>query len=528
MKFPVDKLVAWIRNTDRSQLIYSIGSRFVFAYALTEAFQGYALGFDGPILGPHDFRQTQTALSAFFIAKGGPWLAYETPLFGAPYAVPFELPIFQLIVAALHEFGGVMLDQAGRYVSIAFFLLTLLPFYRILRRCELSLNASLLTLAMFVCAPLYVFWTRTFMIESTALFFAVLSLSIGLDALNEFSGWPAPGTIGFDKSKRRWVWLFLSAALAVLVKVTTGSVYLLILGLLLLKRFFADAERRQHWKWYLVFVVSAFAAPAVLLVAWTNYVDALKAQNPLTANFLTSHALREWVYGTWEQKTSLQTWMLFWDRTNYSAFGSAVSLAGGLGLAIFGTRKTFTLVACIVAVVAAFATFTNLHALHDYYQYATGAAVLIVTGLGLAAAEGWTPRAKVLLPLLCTAVVFKSVHNYESGYARTQVTVDLDRQKVGEFVRSQTPDSALIFIYGEDYSSVLPYYSRRRALMDRWNHDPKHPNVQGPLARSAALGHELHAVLFCRGDRRTADGRAQYLLKHAPKCTHFKSCEVCM
>jgi hypothetical protein len=47
---------------------------------------------DKPLLGPHSFRQTQTAISAFYMAQD-PWmfLDYITPVLGPPWKIPMEL-----------------------------------------------------------------------------------------------------------------------------------------------------------------------------------------------------------------------------------------------------------------------------------------------------------------------------------------------------------------------------------------------------------------------------------------------------
>src|ERR1700730_19303248 len=72
-----------------------------FVHALVVLF----LGIDKPLLDLHYFRQTQTALSAYWILKGGPWLAYETPVLGFPWAVPFEFPVYQLLAAGVAWLG---------------------------------------------------------------------------------------------------------------------------------------------------------------------------------------------------------------------------------------------------------------------------------------------------------------------------------------------------------------------------------------------------------------------------------------
>src|SRR5262245_19867530 len=90
--------------------------------------------------GPNDlatdiqsFRETQTAITIFYILKGGPWIDYETPIFGYPWSIPFEFPTYQLIVAALVRQTGISIEAAGRLVSFTFFVATLAPTWLLFR-----------------------------------------------------------------------------------------------------------------------------------------------------------------------------------------------------------------------------------------------------------------------------------------------------------------------------------------------------------------------------------------------------------
>jgi hypothetical protein len=59
--------------------------RLIFLCSLV--FLGFALlkGWDGSIVDIHGFRQTQTAITVRYLLKGGPWLAYETPVLVPAY-----------------------------------------------------------------------------------------------------------------------------------------------------------------------------------------------------------------------------------------------------------------------------------------------------------------------------------------------------------------------------------------------------------------------------------------------------------
>jgi len=83
-----------------------------------------------PLLDQHNFRQTQTAISAYWLIQGtgwSHWLNYETPIFGSPWQIPLEFPLFQWLVAGGHLLTGLPLDPLGRGMSAALFYCSLWP-----------------------------------------------------------------------------------------------------------------------------------------------------------------------------------------------------------------------------------------------------------------------------------------------------------------------------------------------------------------------------------------------------------------
>lgn len=502
------------RLAHAAAVLYALATWAVLAYAAWIAVHAWRDSFELPLLDRHSFRQTQTAISAWYIAHGGPWFAYETPVFGAPYSMPFEFPLYQWIVVLVHGMH-VPLDQAGRAVSIAFFALTTIPFYRLLRRCDVPAGSARLGVAVLLTAPLYLYWTRAFLLESTALFFSVAALEVGVALVED------------RKRDARLVWLFVAAALAMLVKVTTAFAYTGAFACILAVRFLADPHRRNNLRNTLSVCAAGFVGPGVLLVLWTRFADGLKEQNLLTRNFITSTALREWNFGTWEQKIAPVTWQVFWDRTVDETFGSPFGLLVGLTLAIFGARRGSPVLGFLVGTLATFAVFTNLHAVHDYYQYSTSALVIAVVALGFGAAEIWTGRAKLLLPFVAMAIILKSVTTYENGYANAQHLNPQQWLVTADFIHDHTSRNAMIVVFGDDWSPLLPYYSRRRALMNRWNHPANHPDIRHTLERSARLGHRVEAVVFCGSDRLFSGLRSSPYLRNEPRCDGRGECVVC-
>ena len=85
---------------------------FAFALILYTALTMPSLS--QPLLDQHAFRQSQTAISAEWMANDLNPLRmpyYETPVFGAPWRVPFEFPIFQWLSAVLHVVSGMAIGK---------------------------------------------------------------------------------------------------------------------------------------------------------------------------------------------------------------------------------------------------------------------------------------------------------------------------------------------------------------------------------------------------------------------------------
>jgi hypothetical protein len=84
---------------------------------------GIALGYARqPLVETYAFRQTQTAITAFWMMRNGWHLAYETPVAGYPWSIPFEFPLYQMLVAVIGKASGLSLDAVGRMVSFVFLL----------------------------------------------------------------------------------------------------------------------------------------------------------------------------------------------------------------------------------------------------------------------------------------------------------------------------------------------------------------------------------------------------------------------
>src|SRR3990167_921924 len=83
------------------------------------------INLDSPLFTGNSFRQAMTAITVWtFINEGISLLGYKTPVFGPPWTIPFEFPIYQLTVAFVVRLGIDNIDLAGRIVAILYFYLS--------------------------------------------------------------------------------------------------------------------------------------------------------------------------------------------------------------------------------------------------------------------------------------------------------------------------------------------------------------------------------------------------------------------
>jgi len=432
----------------------------------------------------HGFRQTQTALSAYAMLHG-PWtLAYETPVVGPPWSIPFEFPLYQWTVAATAEISHLPLNQAGRLVSIVFFLLMLWPLASILRLMKLTSAHQLLIGALVLASPFYVFWSRTFMIESTALFLALSYLALALAYVNGRKFWPVLGASALG-------------ALAAAVKITTFLPFAVAVQAVLVVGLWRDYRAGKSWRGLLGYCGAGLllvTTPVIALLLWTHFADAHKAAN-LIGRHMTSEALTTWNFGTVGQRLSWQTWRTILNHEGAVLGSNYFVVVMALGL-LFGRRR-WQIMACLSLYLIAPFVFTNLYCVHDYYIY--GSAILLLTALGISLVsllERGPWHAGVAATLVCI-MVGTFVYRYMNDYYPSQAHQYQNWDGVAFQVERVTAPNDALLVLGYDWSSELPYYCHRRAVMvPGWL--PEIQNTASVLSHALNLG-VRHIVVHAAG-----------------------------
>lgn len=416
-------------------------------------------GWDGTLCELHGFRQTQTAITVSYLLKGGPWIAYETPVLGPPWAIPFEFPLYQWIVALLVKAGLFPIDQSGRFVSVIFFLSTLYPLFKILEALNLTKNQRFLVLSLYCLSPEYIYWSRTFMIESMALALAVCYLWLVVLYFN-------------SRTRMKWfflIWLGIVGSLAGIVKITTFFAFvvsaLIFCGWYVL-RGIKDKYNSKLFISMAVFLIFAVVIPFIAVSLWTSYSDSLKQLNPIAKTLLTSSGLKKWNFGTFSQKLSLVTWKMFYSRILPDIVGSSwLAIVSLLALFMCRRDRLKLAFASLFLFVLPLAVFTNLHYVHNYYAYANG--IFLVVAIGIISVDLWESGnyfKRISGILLFCLTVFLSTSFYlkwywpiqGSGYNFSDAKKDIERY---------TKEDDVIVVFGADWSSEIPYYLQRRAIM---------------------------------------------------------------
>ena len=348
----------------------------IFMLLLLHSAYAMTTGWNHTILDQYGFRQAQTATTIEYLVKGGPWFAYETPVLGPPWSIPFEFPLYQWIVALIVSVFHLPIDQAGRSASVFFFYASLPPIYFLLRTLRMSMSQRLPFLILIMASPLYIFWSRTVMIESCALFLSLVYLALAAEYLAS----PRPGVA---------VLTLLTGSLAAMVKLPTFFGFAICSAFLLVadmhRGSIRDRARRQT---HLLFAGCAGIVPGLAGFGWSLYAQAQRALNPL-GGFLALNALSGFTYGTTRQRFSPELWRVIWMRSIPDILGSnllVVPLLICLPLVRKGQRTRA--LSSLAVFVVVWMTFTNLHYVHSYYQYANGVFLIAALGFTIAGLIG--------------------------------------------------------------------------------------------------------------------------------------------
>jgi hypothetical protein len=466
----------------------------LFVLALAWNLAVGAIGWRHALSDSFGFRQTQTALSTWALLEGGPFWAYETPVLGPPWSVPMELPVYQGAVALVVRATGLPLEPAGRLVSRAFLYAALPAVWLLLAELAVRPAHRQVFLILWLANPYYAYWSRTFMMETTAVFFGLAFLTFALRFL-------ARGGLGDA------MLAVASGSLCATVKSTTFPGFLGLAALAAAFRLIGRTERPRSPA-FLPLLGLVLLLPLAAGYVWSAWADALKSQNPLAAPLRSGDVIGSWLFGP-----GADGWGVALARLRAMVAeiaGGPVVLGLALAAALAARRRLAPLAACLAAFLGVLFVFLRFHVVHLYYPCANGLFLIGAVGFGVLALFERPGRGRLLGWLLLALALGFGLRTYHAEFERVQrrdayagpnQTVRLARG-----LAAITSGTDVILGFGLDWSPEVPYYAGRRALMWPGHLPPSGEPLLGALDRLES--YRVGAVFACREGSLPADSLA--------------------
>lgn len=455
--FTLPDLILKCSNSNKFSLyLFIISSIFFFIFNFIKL--------DLPILEQHPFRQTQTALTTFYLFQDGFTLNYITPVVGYPWSIPFEFPVYQSVVKFFVIFLNLPLTETGRFISLIFGYLCLIPTYLILKVLGLSKKKIFYILSFILSTPIFIFWSGTFMIESTALFFSLFFLFYSIKAFKS----------NIDFVSTFLIFTFLT--LALLQKVTTALPILILVIIYYFLNF--NLLKIKKNPQIILYLFIMFCLPFIIAYSWTMYADFIKELNQIGKS-LTSKALSTWNFGTVEQRFSKDLW--YHTIYNRILIDNSIHILGAIIILIslilntnFYYKKLIFV--CLLFFTLPFLLFTNLHIVHNYYQYANFIFFSIALAISIFSLTEYLNDKFIKIKFIKTSVysfifiilVINGFYLFVSGiYGQSSYKksgIDSQTLKLTQFLKTETNSRDPIIVLGYDWSSKIAFYSQRKSL----------------------------------------------------------------
>ncbi len=422
------------------------------------------------------WRAAHTLLVTFWFQQEGISLFhYQLPIFGPPWQVPLEFPLYQAACALLSRISTLDLLTASHLTSLLVFYFAAFLLYRVGRHFLPGRAAPILIFIVFLWQPYNFNYSKEILIDYSALMLNLGALALAIK-------W-------FARPHKIWPAVFSALLLALggMVKVTTLPVVFLPFLFLLLgslqelgfqiawflhpRQLLAFiTKNRLYFAMLLLLVLLPLAATAL----WTHHADVIKAASPYTA-WLTSSQQKEWNFGTWQQKLDLRYWRDYFVQMQRYFFPGGVILLpiiGWLGLLRASPRTRQFILSALLGTLLTIFIFFGLY-FHEYYYIAVSANISILIGYGLERLlhllQGWKKAWLWLLTAaLMIAVIILPMRNAFLGF-RAYIDHELLNPHaryvaLGQAARDVTPVGDAVILIQRDWEPDLALAVERKAF----------------------------------------------------------------
>ena len=425
----------------------------------------------------HYFRQCQTAITIQCYLKDG-WslFHYEMPVFGKNWQIILECPIYQSIVfGVMKMFHAVNIDFCCKIVSIVIFMLSTIYLWKIVCLINSSQSACWVV-AVYVFSPYNIYWSRAALIDYTSVLFALAYVYYFIKWLER-------------DSKKSYVFAMFFGGLAYLQKGTTMIPTVIFLGGIILLYYYNECKEKKETLF--IYIKNFFSFPArniftLLLciipvvpgVLWMHYSD-LSNESYYYTQWLSSSVLKEWDFGTIQQRMLLSDWKIILERVLSLVCGNAIIF---LLLLFFifllsNSKIIYISIASLVGCSLTILILFNLYVIHDYYFIALSPFFSIITGMGLySGVELYRKKIRkhrwIIIPI--AFLILFSTMNHDWDYIRRVIYPNLSQNRMGNIVTRLTDEDDRIYIVGLDWNPTLLYSANRKGFMEienAWDRD---------------------------------------------------------
>lgn len=409
---------------------------FLFLTLVPLSFYLRFQGLNSPLMDVHPIRQTQTALTTYYFAHGdiGFW-DYRSPLNGKLWDFVFELPVYQWITAQFMKLG-LGLEMASRLVNIGFFIGCAALFSALLAEI-LGFSYAVWGGLLFFTAPFNIVFSRTALIDWTALFFALLMAFSFARALKTQSV----------------LWLLLmtlGGSLAGAIKVTAWYLPVAILGLTLL---WAFATKRCH-KVFFLFALGSFAMQLAATLAWTHWADSIRA-NP------NSNA--PWLLGPLSIRTELWRYKkIFGGYLGRWVLAEWLVVPFVLGLLMPRDKKVWAWVS-FLALCTGILVFFNVHTYHDYYLIVLLPFVFLIVSIGMVRVFEFKGPVQILMTLVLAVLFVHQVTRASALFGSLFYDYEKEISLARELKAMTDPEDVIIMTDEVLQAWHIPLYAERLA-----------------------------------------------------------------
>lgn len=476
----------------------------------------------------YQWRPLHTEITAYWFVQEGIHLTnYQTPLFGPPWQIPIEFPLFQALAALVFKTGLGSFDFACRLTALLCFYFSAFFLYCLCRKIFSDNTTTFLTLSLYLWLPFNIYYSTEPLIDYLALAFALAYLYFILKWLD------TPATF--------WKALLatICGSLGVLVKPTTMPVVAIPIIVFVGRDIWAVYTKKlqpsfhgrnilrtlstQRFYWLALIMMAVL--PVLLGVLWTRHTDLIKS-NSLFTEWHTSKAMAGWYFGTWALRLNQNVWINHISETQRLLLPYGLSIIAVLGVFVAAgifripaerSEIRFFILSILASLVVVLAIFLSLYQ-QQYYFISLSASMAIVGGYSLS--RFWQLSQKkghVFVFLFVTWGILFLALNARDYKTQREIALLENRKLEKTIARAQrvqkhVPPNNWVVVVAYDWDPLYVFPLERKAMFVT-------PRELGkPICQVLADEHFSLVVVGDRGYERNEE-----LLNYAFQC--FESTE---